>query len=65
MDDLTASATSEDLLLAIEAIGSNARFGGLLNCTLAGIYAERNRSIHTQGTSGTLEGTGNVPVKEG
>lgn len=37
-------ATGSDLRLAVEAIGGNAMFGGLLSAALAGIYAERKRS---------------------
>lgn len=42
--DLASTATSEDLRLAVDCIGPNARYGGLLNCVLAGIYGERARS---------------------
>jgi hypothetical protein len=38
-------ATPDDLRLAIEAVGPDkARYGGLLSCALAGIYAERARA---------------------
>lgn len=36
-------ATDDDLRLAVNAIGSKARYGGLLSCALAGIEAERAR----------------------
>lgn len=37
-------ATDDDLGLACEAIGANARYGGMLSAALAGIYAERSRT---------------------
>jgi hypothetical protein len=56
-------ASPEDLRLAYEAIGPNVRYGGLLACCLAGIYAERIKSApaRTQAArnagSSTPEGT--------
>lgn len=37
-------ATDDDLSLACEAIGANARYGGMLSAALAGIYADRRRN---------------------
>lgn len=42
MPDYT-EATSEDLRLAVKAIGSLATYGNFINAVLAGIYAERER----------------------
>lgn len=59
--DLATSASSEDLRLAVDCIGPNARYGGLLNCVLAGIYAERSRSA-TSSTSSS-QGSGEIVTR--
>lgn len=41
--EIVTKASDEDLVLAITAIGHRGRYGGLLACALAGVYAERKR----------------------